>query len=113
MASPIKHYNKIFLLVYILFAVALYGWFYFDAKHNACVLTDLAASTNSNCFIYKDVSDFCFLTWIITLIVLLVFTINNVLTKGIKALKKPALVLLSTVVLYFIGLLCLMTIFKG
>ncbi|HTA62770.1 MAG TPA: hypothetical protein VK835_09955 [Bacteroidia bacterium] len=113
MASPIKHYNKIFILLYILFTAALYGWFYFDAKYNACALTDLAANTNSNCFIYKDINGFCFLAWILTLTVLVFFTTNNVINKGLKALKVPALVVLVTGVLFVVAELCFGVIFKG
>ena len=57
--------------------------------------------------------DFCFLFWVVTLIVLVVFTINNVQTKGAKALKTPALVIVATVALYFMAELVLAMVLKN
>lgn len=112
MAIKLKNHHKISLFLYILFLAAIYFWIYFDTKYHICTAIDLAKNTNSGCFIYKDASSFCFVGWIVTLIMLLVFITNNVMTNGRKALKKPALTLLITVVLYFIAELCFVVIFK-
>ncbi|HXU27665.1 MAG TPA: hypothetical protein VN698_10565 [Bacteroidia bacterium] len=112
MATKIKSQTKIFILLYVLFLICLYGWFYFDRRYSICAVTDLAKNTNSGCFVYKDISDFCFFGWILTLIMLLVFTVNNVMKNGAKALKTPALVILTTGILFAIAELCFMMIFK-
>ncbi len=107
---PIKKtrsHNKISIFLYVLFAAAFFGWTYFDAVFDACVSSNIANnilnSELNQCLVYKDMSSFCFLVWIVALIMLVIFTINSVITKGIKALKLPALFLLATVVLYFIS----------
>ncbi|HTA62836.1 MAG TPA: hypothetical protein VK835_10285 [Bacteroidia bacterium] len=113
MAFPIKHYNKIFIFIYILFASTFYGWFYFDGAYDACAGPNFSVGTNSNCFIYKDGSNFCFLAWIVTLIVLAFFIFNSLATKGLRVLKMPTLAILITAVLFLLAEFFFGTIFKG
>jgi|ERR1700757_20482 len=112
MALKLKKHHKISLFLYALFLTSLYFWIYFDAKYSICAAVDMAKNTNSGCFIYRDAGNFCFVGWIVTLIMLLFFITNNVMKNGVKALKKPALVLLATAVLYFIAEFCFIMIFK-
>src|ERR1700739_4986420 len=106
MALKLKKHHKISLFLYILFLTSLYFRFYFDAKYSICAATDLANNRNSNCAVYKDASNFCSVGLLVTLLMLLFFITNNVMKNGVKALKKPVLVLLATAVLYFIAEFC-------
>ena len=112
MAIKLKNQNKISLFLYLLFLTCIYFWIYFDTKYRIYTAIDMAKNTNSNCFIYKDISSFCFFGWILTLSILLVFIINNVATNGIKALKKPALIVLATAILFVIAELVFIALFK-
>src|ERR1700752_2962953 len=110
MALKLKNHHKISLFLYVLFLISLYFWIYFDRKYSICTATDLANNRNSNCVVYKDASNFCLVGLLVTLLMLLFFITNNVMKNGIKALKKPALVLLATAVLYFIAEFCFVMI---
>ncbi|HXD93129.1 MAG TPA: hypothetical protein VNX01_07930 [Bacteroidia bacterium] len=112
MAIKLKHHHKISLFLYVLFLTSFYFWIYLDRKYSTCAATDLAKNTNSGCFIYKDASSFCFVSWIVILIMLLFFITNNVMKNGIKALKKPVFTVLATAILYFIAEFCFMVAFK-
>ena len=112
MAMKLKNHHKISLFLYVLFLTSLYFWIYFDAKYSICNAIDVAQNTNSGCFIYRDASNFCLVGLLVTLLMLLFFITNSVMKNGIKALKKPALVLLATVILYFIAEFCFVMIFK-
>ena len=112
MSKKRKSNNKISLFLHLLFVAAFFCWFYFDIQHSAHLIPDGLENENNKGSIYKDISDFCFLLWIVALIMLFIFTVNSMLTNGIKALKMPAIIVLSTVAIYFIILLGFMTIFK-
>jgi hypothetical protein len=112
MALKLKHHHKISLFLYALFLTAFSFWIFFDGKYSNCIYNNSHDNTANNCSIYKDASSFCFVTWIVTLIMLLFFITNNVMKNGIKALKKPALTVLVTAVLYFIAEFCFMVAFK-
>lgn len=107
-----KQHNKIFIFLYLLFLVCLWCYFYFDRLEEVRTEAEIINKPESSFSLYNLISNFCFMGWIVTLILLIVFTINNLMANGMKALKTPAIVVGVTVLLFGIAEFCFIIAFK-